>query len=104
VISFDDWLKVDIRVGRVLSVKEHGHSLYVVKLFDGERERQIVAGLKRYYKPEELEGKLVLFLANLEPKVIRGVKSEGMLLAVEKDDTVALIVPERSVGEGAKVV
>ncbi len=103
-VSFNDWKKVDLKVGEIKSVEDHPNAdkLLVMKVDIGE-ERTIVAGLKNHYSAEDLIGKKVIIFTNLEQKELRGVKSEGMVLAVVKDDKVVLIEPGNDIGVGAKV-
>ena len=106
VISFDEWKKVDIRVGKVLKVEDMPQTkkLYKLQVDFGELGvKQAVSGLKGYYKPEELEGKQFVFLVNLEPKKFFGETAEVMILAAVKDDKVVLIKPEREIENGARI-
>lgn len=77
-VSFDEFAKLDLRVGKIIEVNDHPNAdrLYVVKVDLGDEVRQLVAGLKKYYKPEELLGHYVVIIANLEPKKLRGVESQ----------------------------
>ena len=86
-IKFEDWEKLDLRSGRILEVKDHPNAdkLYILKVDIGE-ERQIVAGIKKSYSKEELIGKQIIVISNLEPVILRGVESQGMLLAVGEDE------------------
>ena len=104
-ISFDEWKKTDIRVGKVLEAKDHPEAdrLYVLKVNFGNFERWIVAGLKEYYTKEELEGKKFAFITNLAPATLRGVKSEGMILAAVEGKKVVLLKPDKTIKEGSKV-
>ncbi len=103
--TFDDFKQLDIRVARVLTVENHPNAdkLYVMKIDMGDSQRQIVAGLKKHYKPEELHGKLIVVVTNLPPVELRGVKSEGMLLAAVQADKVVVLLPEKEIAVGAKV-
>jgi methionyl-tRNA synthetase len=103
--SYEDFAKLDIRVARIKKVEEIPKSkkLYKLTVDLGDEERTLVAGLKEYYSKEELEGKTIVMLANLEPKKMMGVTSQGMLLAADDGENVALLVPERDVKIGAKV-
>jgi len=94
--------KLNLKVARVEKVEVHPNAdkLYVVKLDAGE-ERQLVAGLKQYYSPEELAGKHVVFVSNLKTAKLRGVESQGMLLAAEKDGVVRVL--EAPGGHGDQV-
>ncbi len=104
-IPFKEWEKLDLRVGQVLEVNDHPEAdkLYLLKVDLGGKEIQLVAGLKAFYKPEELLNKRIIVFTNLEPATIRGQKSEGMILCAEKDDIVSFLTPERDVPLGAKV-
>lgn len=103
--TFDDFKQLDIRVARVLTVENHPNAdkLYVMKIDLGGSERQIVAALKKHYKPDELQGKQVVVVVNLPPVELRGVKSDGMLLAAVHGDRVVVLVPEKEIAAGAKV-
>ena len=105
-VSFEDFQDMKIRVGEVLTVEDHPNAdrLYKVKIDVGETELQTCAGLKNHYEPEELEGKKVVVLANLEPAELRGEKSECMMLAAEDEkDNVALLQTEKDMKTGSKV-
>lgn len=85
-LDFDTFMKVELRVGSIKEVNDHPNAdkLYVVNLDDGSGNgRTICAGLKPYYSPEEMVGKSVVFVANLKPRPLRGVLSEGMMLAAD---------------------
>ncbi len=83
VISYDDFAKLDLRVAKVLEVSAHPNAdkLIVLKIDLGGEQRQIIAGLKAWYAPEQLLGKQIIVVANLEPRKMRGMESQGMLLA-----------------------
>ncbi len=104
-ISFNDWKNADIRVGKVLEVKDHPEAdkLYVLKVDFKEFQKWIVTGLKESYKEDELIGKKFVFIVNLEPKTLIGVKSEGMILAAVKDKDIVLLKPEKDIEEGSKI-
>ncbi|WP_414838365.1 methionine--tRNA ligase [Candidatus Nanosalina sp. VS9-1] len=105
-VSFEDFTDMDIRVGEVQSVEDHPNAdrLYKVKVDVGEAVLQTCAGLKNHYEKEELEGKTVVVLANLEPTELRGEKSECMMLAAEdEDENVSLLRPEDAMKKGSKV-
>ena len=104
MISFEDFKKLDLRVAKVLEVKDHPDAdrLYVLKVLVAEEEKQIVAGVKQFYLPEELEGRNIIIVNNLEPVILRGEESNGMLLAAKRDDGMpVIIVPERDVSPGS---
>ncbi len=102
---YEKWDLMDVRVARVEKVEEHpdAEKLYIVHLDLGNEKRTVVAGLKAFYTREELEGREVLVLYNLEPAMLRGVKSQGMLLAGDDGEHVALLKPEKDVPPGTKV-
>ncbi|MFW6142293.1 MAG: methionine--tRNA ligase [Candidatus Saliniplasma sp.] len=95
-----DLSKLDMRVGKIEKVKEHPNAdkLYITKVNVGDEERTLVAGLKPYYERDEMEGKKVVVLMNLEPAKLRGVTSEAMMLAAEEDEVVSLLAPRGEVG------
>ncbi len=106
MVSFDEFQKLDLRIAKVASVEDHpdADKLYVIKLDAGELgEKQIVAGLKGHYEPKDLEGQHVAFIANLAPVKLRGVESQGMILAADDGDTVAVLNPQRELPAGAKI-
>lgn len=106
-ISFDDWKKLDLRVGKIKSVKDHPNAdkLYVliIDLGKGEHNIQIVSGLREHYKEDDLLGKEIIAICNLEHVVIRGVESQGMLLAAAFKNRVVLVMPDKEIVVGAKV-
>jgi len=108
-ISFGDFEKVDLRVGRILEVEEHPNAdkLFVLKVEFGSGigERTICAGLRGHYSAEELKGKQGIFVVNLEPRNLRGVESDGMILAVSSNGEVKIIKPkiDMKVGEIVRV-
>jgi methionine--tRNA ligase beta chain len=105
-ISIDDFGKIEIRVGKVLSVEDIPQAkkpMYRLMIDFGEFSKQCVAGIKEFYSKEELLGKLVVAVTNLKPKSVAGVVSECMILAAFDNNTLSLIVPERQVRVGLKV-
>jgi len=102
--TYEDFARLDLRVGRILKAEpvEGSKKLYKLDVDIGER-RTIVAGLAGYYTPEELEGRLVVVVANLEPRKIFGILSEGMLLAAVDGKNVALLTPDKEVKPGTKI-
>lgn len=107
-ISFSNWEKLDLRVGKILKVEEieNADKLYKLEVDIGEEKpRILVAGIKKFYKKDELKGKKCVLFVNLESRVMRGIKSEGMLLAAESEDKskVILLVPEKDIEAGSKI-
>lgn len=105
VITYADFSKLDLRVGKILEVEPHPNAdkLYCLKVDIGEKVISLVAGIRNYYSQEELRNKLIVVLINLEPKTIRGMLSEGMLLAAFCENTLSLIVPEREIPFGSQI-
>ena len=104
-IDFKDWQNLDFRVAEVLEVEDHPNAdkLYVLKIKLGKEERTIVAGIKNSYSKEELIGKKIIIFANLKPAALRGVKSEGMLLAASEGEKVVVLTPDKEIKSGAKI-
>ncbi len=104
-IQFDDFTKLDLRVGTVVEVAEHPNAdkLWVLKVDLGTEQRQICAGIKAYYAPEALLGRQIVMCVNLAPRKLRGVESQGMLLAASNEDHTDVVVlgPEKEVPNGA---
>lgn len=105
-IQFDDFLKLDIRVGTVLECSKvpKADKLLQFKIDDGLGGRTIVSGIAKHYQPEELIGKQVCFIANLPPRKLKGIESQGMILSTEDlDGSLRLISPSVEVSPGSKV-
>lgn len=94
LITFDDFAKVQLRVGRVLEAAPHPNAdkLLVLKVDIGTETRQICAGIRANYPPEQLVGKNIILVANLAPRMMRGLESQGMLLAASNADRSKVIV------------
>jgi len=106
-IKFSDWQKLDLRVGKIKAVKDHPNAekLYILLVDIGpiEQNIQLVAGLKEHYAKDELMNKKVIVFRNLEPAVIRGEESAGMVLAAVKEKKVTLITPDKDIDIGARI-
>jgi methionyl-tRNA synthetase len=104
-ISFEEFGKLDLRVAKIVSAEPiaKANKLYKLTVDLGEEQRQVVAGIAEAYKPEELVGKRVIFVANLKPATIRGVESQGMILAAGDKNVLALSALDREVPPGTKV-
>ncbi len=106
-ISFDDFKKLDIRTAEILEVEDIPNSdkLYKLKIDLGTEIITLVAGLKEHYTREELEGKKCIVLTNLEPRKIKGIESQGMLLAAVTDDhnEVKLLQADGVIELGSKI-
>jgi methionine--tRNA ligase beta chain len=104
-ISFEEFKKLDIRIGKVLSVEAVVGSEKLIKMeVDlGTEKRQILAGILQYYKPEDLVGKSFVFLTNLEPKKMMGLESQGMILCADKEDEPICLSPLKDAPPGTIV-
>ncbi|MBI3602354.1 MAG: hypothetical protein HY209_05630 [Candidatus Omnitrophica bacterium] len=103
--TIEDFKKLELIVAQVKEVKEHPNAdrLYVLKVDTGKEERQVVAGIRKAYAPEQLVGRRVVLVANMEPMVIRGETSNGMLLAASDANGMALLMPDKDVALGTMV-
>ena len=105
MISIEDFMKMELIVAQVKEVNEHPNAdrLYVLKVDTGSEERQLVAGIRLSYTPEELIGRRVVIVANLEPATIRGEESRGMILAASDESGIAVLSPDKEVALGSRV-
>ena len=105
MISIDDFRKLDLRVATVKSAEPHPNAdkLLVLQIDIGGEARQICAGIRNHYTAEELVGKQIVVVANLETVKLRGLESQGMLLAASDEGRVIVLTPEKPVQSGAKV-
>jgi len=109
-ISFDDFIKLDLRVATITAAEAHPNAdrLLKIQLDDGTEEgRQVCAGIKAWYEPDDLIGKRVMIVANLEPRKIRGEISQGMILAASEGDednrNVVVLTVDKPVAPGSGV-
>lgn len=107
MITIDDFLKVKLRVGRVVEAADHPNAdkLLVLKVDMGDHQRQLCAGIKGHYTPEQLVGRNIVVVSNLAPRMMRGMESQGMLLAASSADRSRVIVltTESEMEPGASV-
>jgi len=105
MIKFEDFQKLDLRVGKIVEAErvEGSEKLIKLKVDIGGEERQLVAGIGKVYSPEDLIEKEIIVVANLEPKVLFGIESQGMLLAAEDGENIALLIPDKEVKPGSRV-
>ncbi|MDP8264250.1 MAG: hypothetical protein P9M12_02065 [Candidatus Aceula lacicola] len=105
MVSFKDFQDLELVVAQIIEVKEHPNAdkLYVLKIDTGKEEKQIVAGIKNAYAKEALLGRKIIVVNNLEPVVLRGEESNGMLLAASDDNGPSILSPDRNVKIGSKV-
>jgi len=105
IVSFEEFSKMDLRVGRITEAEPVAGSKNLIKmLIDvGGENRQAVAGVAQYYSSKELEGKEVAVIVNLQPKQMFGIESNVMILAAEDEKTVSVLLPDRPVKVGSKI-
>jgi len=105
-IKFEDFAKVDMRIGTIVSAENVEDSEKLIKLqvdFGDLGKRQILSGIKQWFKPKSLIGKQAAFVINIEPRKMIGLESEGMILAVEYDGKIILIVPKKKAKNGSLI-
>ncbi len=108
MVTIDEFKNIDIRIGRIIEAKAHEtarNPMFILRVdFGGEiGERTIIAGIRDRYTKEEIEGKKVACVVNLDPKRVANVESNGMILAAESNEVLALLVPDRDIDLGSKV-
>ncbi|HAR19622.1 MAG TPA: methionine--tRNA ligase subunit beta, partial [Cytophagales bacterium] len=105
-VTFDDFQKMDIRIATILEAERvpKTDKLLKLKLDTGIDQRTVVSGIAKYYNPEEIIGKQVCLLANLAPREIKGITSQGMILMAEdKDGSLAFVAPTKGIANGGGV-
>ena len=104
-VSYDDFSKLDLRVAKILSVEKIPEKSRIIKgiISLGDEERNVIIGGAQFYEPEDLIGKTVIVVANLEPKKLAGVESNAMLLAADIDDKPFWLTVDQDVPEGTKI-
>ncbi len=105
MITFDDFKKLDIRVGKILSGEKVSGTDKLMKLeVDfGTEKRQMIAGIAQFFEPDHLIGKEIPVLLNLEPRSFKGIESQGMILAIDVDGKPVLLHPEKEVPPGSVI-
>ena len=105
MITFDDFKKIDMRIGKILSAEkvEGTDKLMKIEIDLGTEKRQLVAGIADMYEPHLLIGKEIPVLMNLEPRKIRGIESQGMILAVDVGGKPVIMHPDREVPPGSTI-
>lgn len=103
MVTYDDFAKLEIKIAKIMAAEkvENTEKLLKLSIKIGEETRTIVAGIAKSYAPEDLLGKKIVVLANLEPRIIKGIESKGMLLAAS--DNPVLLVPDKDVEDGTRV-
>jgi len=104
-IAYEDFAKIDLRVATVLEARPHPNAdkLMLMQIELGDQQRQIIAGIRGHYEPDELVGRQIVVVTNLEKAVLRGEESAGMLLAASDGDRVILLQPEKPCKPGSGV-
>ncbi len=109
IISYDDFTKLDLRVAKIIEAENHPNAdkLICLKVDLGSEQRQIIAGIRGHYEPDELIGKQIVVVANLAPRKMRGLESAGMLLAgqleEESGNSLVLITTDKMATPGSEV-
>lgn len=105
MITIDEFRNIELKVATVKAAEPHPNAdkLMVLHIDLGSEERQILAGIRKDYTPEELVGRQIVVVANLETAKLRGMESQGMLLAASDKERVVILMPEKQVQPGSKV-
>jgi methionine--tRNA ligase beta chain len=104
-ITIDDFNKIDLRVAEILEAKRvaGADKILELRIKVGDTTRTLAAGIAQHYAPETLVGRKIVVVANLQPRRVRGVESQGMLLAASDGARVVLLAPDRDVPSGSRV-
>jgi tRNA-binding protein len=104
-IAIDDFAKIELKVATITAAEPHPNAdkLLVLQIDLGTEQRQICAGIRSHYRPEELVGKQIVVVANLATAKLRGMESQGMLLAASSGDQVIVLTPDKPALAGSKV-
>ena len=105
MITIADFKKIELRVAKVLEAErvEGSDKLIKMQLSLGEEKRQIIGGIGKTYEPDQLIGREIIIVANLEPRSLMGLESQGMLLAASDESGIALLTPDKEVTPGSKI-
>lgn len=105
IISFEDFKKIEIKIGKIINAEkiENSDKLLRLEIDLGTEKRQIVAGIAQQYSPEGLIGKEMPIVANLAPKTLKGIESQGMILAASDNGSPVILMPEKAVEPGSEV-
>jgi methionyl-tRNA synthetase len=104
-ITYDDFTKIELRVATVVSAREHpnANKLLLLQIDVGDQQKQIVAGIRGHYQPDELVGRQIVVVNNLQEALLRGEESRGMLLAASDGENVILLRPDRPCAPGSTI-
>ncbi len=102
MITIDEFKKIELKTAKVLKAEkvEKADKLLKMTIQVGEEQRTLVAGISKYYEPSEMEGKTIIIVANLEPRKLMGIESQGMLLAVSDENGLALLTTDKEIASG----
>ena len=105
MINYDDFAKLDLKIATITAAErvEGSEKLLKLQLDLGAEQRQIVSGIAKSYQPEQLVGKQIVMIANLEPRSLMGIESNGMLLAASGESGPVLLIPEKEVSAGTSI-
>lgn len=105
MITIDEFRNVELKIATIKSAEPHPNAdkLMVLQIDLGNEQRQILAGIRNHYTPEELIGRQIVVVANLEPAKLRGLESQGMLLAASDEGRIIILTPDKPVTAGSKV-
>ncbi len=104
MVNFEDFKKIDLRVAKILKAEKvkGADKLLKIVVDAGKEKRQIVSGIAKSYSPEDIIGKNIIIIYNLEPKKIFGLESQGMLLAADEEE-LSLLIPDKDIKPGTKI-
>ena len=104
-LSFEDFQKIELKIGKIVSAEkvEKSDKLLKLEVDFGEEKRQVISGIAREYLPDDLVGKSFVFVTNLEPRQILGLESQAMILAADVEDKAVLLQPEKDIPAGTKI-
>lgn len=105
MINYEQFQQLELHVATIMTAEqvEGSKKLLRLRVSLGEEERQILAGIGKRYAPEELVNRQIIIVANLEPRMLMGLKSQGMLLAADSPDGPVLLIPDREVPAGSRI-
>jgi len=105
MVTIDDFKKIELRIAEIKEANDHPNAdkLLVLILDLGDRQKQVVAGIKNFYSKEELIGRQVIVVDNLDPVILRGVESQGMILAGSDENLLAVVGPDKKLKLGSIV-
>ena len=105
MITYDDFKKMELVTAKIIDVKDHPQAdkLYILTIDLGIEKKDIVAGIKNFYSPDELKGKNIVVVSDMEPAVIRGVESSAMLLAAQTKDALSIITLDKDIPAGTAI-